>query len=267
MDVLYLFHRYRDDVYRLAVNDTRSLQDAETVSQTVFLKLIGQTDLLPGREKAWLMQMTANVCRDRRHAGWWKRREALEPALEIPCTRENETISLLRQLQPQYRVVVYLHYYEQYTTPEISQLLKMPARTVSARLRRTRVQLNIMLKEGRTMKQKLNRVYDDLTMPDECTCRIEQAMQRELEKKERVSGVMDAVYTPRQVSGRKTGNIWGMAAAAVLLVLVFSVVSVGLMLHLSERHLRKPVSAAVLSMTETIVPSMSGNVLPGGNRD
>ncbi|MBR4990683.1 MAG: hypothetical protein IKY96_05915, partial [Oscillospiraceae bacterium] len=31
MDVLYLFHRYRDDVYRLAVNYTRSPQEAEDV--------------------------------------------------------------------------------------------------------------------------------------------------------------------------------------------------------------------------------------------
>ena len=50
MDVLYLFHRYRDDVYRLAVNYTRSLQEAEDICQTVFLKLIEQPDLMPGRE-------------------------------------------------------------------------------------------------------------------------------------------------------------------------------------------------------------------------
>lgn len=232
MDVLYLFHRCRDDVYRLAVNDTHSLQEAETVSQIVFLKLIHQTDLIPGREKAWLMQMTANVCRDRRCAGWWKRRETQESVFETPCTRKNETISLLRQLQPKDRVVLYLHYYEQYTTPEISQLLKIPARMVSARLRRTREQLNTTLKEGRTMKQKLNSVYDDLTMPDGCTCRIEQAMQRELEKIERRSCAMDAVYTPCQAPVRETGHIWGMAAAAVLLVLTVSVASVSLMLHL-----------------------------------
>ena len=56
MDVLELFHRYRDDVYRLAVNYTRSPQEAEDVCQTVFLKFLEQPQVTPGKEKAWLMQ-------------------------------------------------------------------------------------------------------------------------------------------------------------------------------------------------------------------
>ena len=63
MDVLYLFHRYRDDVYRLAVNYTHNPQEAEDVCQTVFLKALEQQPLAPGKEKAWLMQVTANECR------------------------------------------------------------------------------------------------------------------------------------------------------------------------------------------------------------
>lgn len=148
MDVLYLFHRYRDDVYRLAVNYTRSPQEAEDVCQTVFLKLIEQPDLIPGREKAWLMQVTANECRDLLRSSWWKRTVPLEHAFEIPQSQEDETIYLLQKLQPKYRVVLYLHYYEQYTTPEISELLQIPMGTVSTRLRRGRDQLRLSLKEG-----------------------------------------------------------------------------------------------------------------------
>lgn len=148
MDVLYLFHRYRDDVYRLAVNYTRSGQEAEDVCQTVFLKLIEHPDLTPGREKAWLMQVTANECRDLLRSAWWKRTVPLDEVLTIPQTEADETIYLLRKLPPKYRVVLYLHYYEQYTTPEISALLKIPAGTVSTRLSRGREQLKRMLKEG-----------------------------------------------------------------------------------------------------------------------
>jgi len=148
MDVLYLFHRYRDDVYRLAVNFTRSPQEAEDVCQMVFLKLIEQTDLMPGREKAWLMQVTANECRDLLRSSWWKRTVPLEKAFSIPYRETDETIYLLRKLPPKYRVVLYLHYYEQYTTLEISQLLKIPTGTVSTRLRRGREQLKKMMKEG-----------------------------------------------------------------------------------------------------------------------
>ena len=148
MDVLYLFHRYRDDVYRLAVNYTHSPAEAEDVCQTVFLKLMEQSDLTPGKEKAWLMQVTANECRDLLRSAWWKRTVPLEDAVQIPQSQTDETIYVLRKLPPKYRVVLYLHYYEQYTTPEISKLLKIPTGTVSTRLKRAREQLKSMLKEG-----------------------------------------------------------------------------------------------------------------------
>lgn len=148
MDVLYLFHRYRDDVYRLAVNYTRSAQEAEDVCQSVFLKLLEQKNITPGKEKAWLMQVTANECRDLLRSSWWRRTVPLEQAFQIPKNQTDETIYLLQTLPPKYRVVLYLHYYEQYTTPEIAQLLQIPTGTVSTRLKRARDRLKTMLKEG-----------------------------------------------------------------------------------------------------------------------
>lgn len=148
MDVLQLFHRYRDDVYRLAVNFTRSPQEAEDVCQNVFLKLMENPELIPGRERSWLMQVTANECRDLLRSSWWKRTVPLEDAFHIPQTQTDETIHLLRRLPPKYKVVLYLHYYEQYTTQEIAQLLRIPTGTVSTRLKRARDQLKTMLKEG-----------------------------------------------------------------------------------------------------------------------
>lgn len=148
MDVLYLFHRYRDDVYRLAVNYTRSRAEAEDVCQTVFLKLLEAGDITPGKERAWLMQVTANTCRDILRSAWWKRTVSLETVGEAPQARMDETLYLLRKLPPSYRVVLYLHYYEQYTTQEIARLLGIPRGTVSTRLRRGRERLKTMLKEG-----------------------------------------------------------------------------------------------------------------------
>ena len=54
-DVSRLFRQYRDDVYRLALSYTRSAAEAEDVCQSVFLKLMEQRSLAPGKEKAWLM--------------------------------------------------------------------------------------------------------------------------------------------------------------------------------------------------------------------
>lgn len=148
MDVLYLFHRYRDDVYRLAVNYTRSAAEAEDVCQTVFLKLLENPDITPGKERSWLMQVTVNTCRDLLRSHWWKRTVPLEMVVSAVQPEPDETAALLQKLPPQYRVVLYLHYYEQYTTQEIAALLQIPRGTVSTRLRRGREQLKNMLKEG-----------------------------------------------------------------------------------------------------------------------
>ncbi len=148
MDVLYLFQRYRDDVYRLAVNYTNSTQEAEDVCQSVFLKLLEHPDITPGKERAWLMQVTVNTCRDLLRSAWWKKTVPLDAVISAPQVQRDETVLLLRKLPPKYRVVLYLHYYEQYTTQEIAKLLQIPTGTVSTRLRRGREALRSMLKEG-----------------------------------------------------------------------------------------------------------------------
>lgn len=148
MDVLYLFHRYRDDLYRLAVSYTRSREEAEDVCQTVFLKLLENPEITPGKERAWLMQVTVNTCRDILRSSWWKRTVPLENLDTLSNTEMDEMVFLLQKLPPKYRVVLYLHYYEQYTTLEIAKLLQIPTGTVSTRLRRGREQLKTMLKEG-----------------------------------------------------------------------------------------------------------------------
>lgn len=138
MDAAYLFHRYRDDVYRLAMNFTRNPQEAEDVCQTVFLKLLEQGDLTPGKERAWLMQVTANECRSLLRSAWWKKTVALEETVAAPEMPSDETIQAVMGLPPKYRVVVYLHYYEEYTSAEIGKLLKIPVSTVTTRLARGR---------------------------------------------------------------------------------------------------------------------------------
>ena len=148
MDVLYLFHRYRDDVYRLAVNYTHNPQEAEDVCQTVFLKLLEQGELTPGKEKAWLMQVTANACRSLLRSHWWRTTVPLDETVPAADDLVDETIQALGKLKPEYRVVLYLHYYEQYTAAEIGKLLKLPVSTVTTRLDRGRKRLRTLLEEG-----------------------------------------------------------------------------------------------------------------------
>ena len=65
-----LFTTYQDSVFRLALSYTRSVPDAEDICQTVFLKLLHAPQLEPGKEKAWLMQVTANESRNLLRSFW-----------------------------------------------------------------------------------------------------------------------------------------------------------------------------------------------------
>lgn len=147
-DVMELFQKYRDDVYRLAVSYTRNAQEAEDVCQTVFLKLLEQEAIAPGKEKAWLMQVTANQCRSLLRSAWWRRTEGLDDTIPAPPAEENDTLQAVMALKPKYRVVVYLRYYEAYSTEEIGKLLKIKTSAVTTRLARAREQLRQLLEEN-----------------------------------------------------------------------------------------------------------------------
>lgn len=147
MDVMELFRRYRDDVYRLAVSYTRSKQEAEDVCQTVFMKLL-ESKVTPGKERAWLMQVTVNQCRSLLRSSWWKHTVPLDETIPAPDTESSGIRQAVMALKPKYRVVVYLHYYEQYTTAEIAKMLHITPSAVTTRLDRARQQLRKVLKEG-----------------------------------------------------------------------------------------------------------------------
>ena len=143
-----LFQKYKDDVYRLALSYTRSTAEAEDVCQTVFLKAM-TASVQMGKERSWLMQVTANQCRNLLRSAWWKKTDSLEM---VPAGVSQEYCDLLRKvmaLPPKYRVVIYLRYYEECTTKEMAQLLRISQTAVTTRLSRGREMLKTMLEEER----------------------------------------------------------------------------------------------------------------------
>lgn len=147
MDISQLFCKYRDDVYRLAVSYTRSREDAEDVCQTVFLKLMDQRKIEPGKEKQWLLRVTANECRNLLRSHWWKTTVPMDETLSVEPPEVNDTLRSVLWLPPKYRVVVYLHYYEMLSTQEIGSLLHISQSNVTTRLSRARQMLKKELEE------------------------------------------------------------------------------------------------------------------------
>ena len=142
-----LFQKYKDDVYRLAVSYTNSRQDAEDVCQTVFLKLMRQSNIAPGKEKSWLMQVTANECRSLLRSHWWRTTVPMDEQLAVSGPEADSVSEALMRLNPKYRVVLYLHYYEGFSSSEIAQLLKISQSAVTTRLSRGRRELKKLLQE------------------------------------------------------------------------------------------------------------------------
>ena len=146
-NVTELFRLYRDDVYRLAVCYTHNTQEAEDVCQTVFLKLLEQERIDPGKEKAWLMRVTANQCKNLLRSGWWKKTLPMDEQLSVAPPEVNETLQAVMALEPKYRVVFYLHYCEGYAAKEIAELLGISTTAVTTRLSRARQMLKLKLTE------------------------------------------------------------------------------------------------------------------------
>jgi len=155
-----LYAAYADDVLRMAYFYLADRHKAEDVCQDVFVKLYthGHT-IAPGREKAWLLRVTVNSCRDLWRGAWLRRVVLGAPTLEmIPAQDETiekreekeELMRAVNKLPGAFRETVLLHYYQGLGISEIAQMLDLPEGTISSRLSRARKKLEVLLKEEAT---------------------------------------------------------------------------------------------------------------------
>ena len=152
--VVKLFDSYADDLYRFAVSYVGSGHDAEDVVQDVFLKILSKNMLFDRRfEKAYLMTMTANQCKDLLKSKARKSSVDLESSEnELSCydrfSDEDRTVfDELMKLPDIYRAPIHLFFYEGYTYKEISRILKISESAVAMRIKRGKEQLKIRLED------------------------------------------------------------------------------------------------------------------------
>ena len=145
--------RYRDMVWRVALNACRQTQDAEDVVQDGFLKLYTTRREFAGEEhlKHWLLRVTVNRCRTLLACPWRTRRadavpDAPDPAQALDAG-QRALYEAVRALPPGQRVALYLYYFEGYSTAEIAQLLHLRQTAVTTRLHRARTRLRALLEE------------------------------------------------------------------------------------------------------------------------
>lgn len=138
--------RYGDMVRRLCLVHLKNPADTEDIFQNVFLKYVLSPVVFesPEHEKAWLIRVTINACKDLVKSFFRSRTVPLEELLDQPAPlseEHREVLEAVLALPRKYRDAVYLHYYEGYTAAEIGKLLGKNTNTVYTLLTRAREQL------------------------------------------------------------------------------------------------------------------------------
>ena len=134
---------YADNIRRICMLYLKNYADTEDIFQTVFLKYALDSTIFenPGHEKAWLIRVSINACKDLRKSFFRSRTVSLDTLTEQPASFSDETSEVLEavlSLPQKYRNVIYLHYYEGYTAPQISEIIGKKTNTVYTLLTRAR---------------------------------------------------------------------------------------------------------------------------------
>lgn len=152
-ETIRAIERYADTVRRLCAVHLKNDADTEDIFQTVFLKYVLSSVSFENEEheKAWFIRVTINACKDllkdffRRHA------VSLDEVTEHPAELTpdyRDVWEAVFALPRKYRIVVYLHYFEDYTAPQISRILGKNVNTIYTLLTRSRQMLRERLGDG-----------------------------------------------------------------------------------------------------------------------
>ena len=135
--------RYADTVRRLCMIHLKNHADTEDIFQNVFLKYVLSSGSFESEEheKAWFIRVTINACKDLLRSFFRTRTVAMDELLDLAAELPpdyTEVLEAVLSLPGKYRDVVYLHYYEGYTAPQIGEILGKKTNTVYTLLTRSK---------------------------------------------------------------------------------------------------------------------------------
>ena len=146
-----LVERYADLLLRIGKTWLGSTDDAKDICQTVLIKLLEDARVFPdeSQERAWVIRVAVNECKNWRKSAWFRWRAPLEEGLELaaedPEPEDGSLLAIVQTLPAKYREVIFLRYYEGYEVREISALLGRSPALVSTHLKRGKEKLRSML--------------------------------------------------------------------------------------------------------------------------
>ena len=152
-----LYLQYGNDVLRVSYFYLGNREQAEDVTQDVFVRLMeNKPVLVPGSEKAWLLKVALNRCRDFWRSSWHKRVLLGSKKLDIipdddkldQRLEKEALMQAVNALPAPEKEVFLLFYYQGLSTQETAAVLGTPEGTVSSRLSRGRQKLKQFLDGG-----------------------------------------------------------------------------------------------------------------------
>jgi len=148
-EITEIYNRHVDTVYRICFSFMKNVPETEDMVQETFLRLISSPVVFQSKahEKAWLIVTASNLCRDTLKKWWRKTEDINDPTLGLkqPPFEINEVLAAILELPHDQKTVVYMYYYEGYSTADIASYLRCPHATVRSRLSRARKNLKMKL--------------------------------------------------------------------------------------------------------------------------
>jgi RNA polymerase sigma-70 factor (ECF subfamily) len=151
-----LVDRYQQRLFNVALRMLGNAQDAEDVTQTVFLNAFLKLRTYDPRYRffSWIYRMTVNECLNTLKRR--KRTVTLEDGLDLRAAgvaadraaeAQDRVGKALMSLKPDDRAVVVLRHFVSFSYEEIAEALEIPVRTVKSRLFTARERLRLALGE------------------------------------------------------------------------------------------------------------------------
>lgn len=149
---------YMPMVYRIAFARVGNREDAEDITQNVFLRYYKANCGFDSEEhrKAWLIRCAVN-CSNSFAGSAWLRHRASDEGMENmsegsedftdKTDRKSAVMQAVTRLPDKYRLVIHLFYFEDMSVADISKMIKIRENTVRSQLSRAREMLKPMLKE------------------------------------------------------------------------------------------------------------------------
>ena len=143
-----LVTRHENTLFRAALAILGEVHEAEDAVQDAFVRYLEKRPEFrdENHEKAWLLRVTANLCKSALRA---RKRHPTVELLDVYPAPEGDTRELVEavlDLPANQRAAVHLYYYEGYSTEEIAGILGQRPGTVRSHLSRAREALRQKLK-------------------------------------------------------------------------------------------------------------------------